>query len=71
MPAYDKADIQRRMTGAVDALSLLALGRVFVADMTGNVVFIGVALGGAPGSRCGARCSPWSDSWWPRWSVDH
>lgn len=37
------------VTGAIDALSLLALGRVFVANMTGNVVFIGFALGGAPG----------------------
>lgn len=37
------------VTGAIDALSLLALGRVFVANMTGNVVFIGFALGGAAG----------------------
>lgn len=36
-------------TGLVDAVSILALGRVFVANMTGNVVFIGFALGGAPG----------------------
>jgi uncharacterized membrane protein YoaK (UPF0700 family) len=37
------------MTGLVDAVSILALGRVFVANMTGNVAFIGFALGGAPG----------------------
>jgi uncharacterized membrane protein YoaK (UPF0700 family) len=37
------------LTGFVDALSILALGRVFVANMTGNVVFIGFALAGAPG----------------------
>jgi len=28
---------------------LLSLGRVFVANMTGNVVFLGFALAGAPG----------------------
>src|SRR5947209_6114267 len=36
-------------TGVVDAVSILSLGRVFVANMTGNVVFIGFALAGAPG----------------------
>lgn len=36
-------------TGIVDAVSILALGRVFIANMTGNVVFVGVALAGAPG----------------------
>jgi uncharacterized membrane protein YoaK (UPF0700 family) len=36
-------------TGLVDATSILGLGRVFVANMTGNVVFIGFALAGAPG----------------------
>jgi uncharacterized membrane protein YoaK (UPF0700 family) len=36
-------------TGMVDAVSILALGRVFVANMTGNIVFIGFALAGAPG----------------------
>ena len=37
------------VTGVVDAVSILALGRVFVANMTGNVVFIGFALAGAAG----------------------
>lgn len=37
------------VTGLVDAVSILGLGRVFVANMTGNVVFIGFALAGAPG----------------------
>jgi uncharacterized membrane protein YoaK (UPF0700 family) len=37
------------MTGLIDAVSILALGRVFVANMTGNVVFIGFALARAPG----------------------
>jgi uncharacterized membrane protein YoaK (UPF0700 family) len=36
-------------TGVVDAVSILGLGRVFVANMTGNVVFLGFALAGAPG----------------------
>jgi uncharacterized membrane protein YoaK (UPF0700 family) len=33
----------------VDAASLLALGHVFTANMTGNVVFMAFALSGAPG----------------------
>jgi uncharacterized membrane protein YoaK (UPF0700 family) len=37
------------LTGIVDAVSILSLGRVFVANMTGNVAFIGFALAGAPG----------------------
>ncbi|WOQ18741.1 DUF1275 family protein [Raineyella sp. W15-4] len=37
------------VTGLVDAFSYLVLGRVFVANMTGNVVFLSFALGGAPG----------------------
>jgi len=35
--------------GLVDAFSYLVLGHVFVANMTGNVVFLGFALAGAPG----------------------
>jgi uncharacterized membrane protein YoaK (UPF0700 family) len=37
------------VTGIVDAVSILSLGRVFVANMTGNVVFVGFALARAPG----------------------
>ncbi|HUB42227.1 MAG TPA: YoaK family protein [Streptosporangiaceae bacterium] len=37
------------VTGLVDAFSYLTLGHVFVANMTGNVVFLGFALAGAPG----------------------
>ena len=37
------------MSGLIDAVSILGLGRVFVANMTGNIVFIGFALAGAPG----------------------
>jgi uncharacterized membrane protein YoaK (UPF0700 family) len=37
------------VTGLVDAVSVLALGRVFTANMTGNVVFLGFAAAGVPG----------------------
>lgn len=37
------------VTGLVDAASYLALGQVFVANMTGNVVFLGFAIAGASG----------------------
>ena len=37
------------VTGLVDAFSYLILGHVFVANMTGNVVFLGFAIAGAPG----------------------
>ncbi len=36
-------------TGLVDAFSYLVLGHVFVANMTGNVVFLAFALAGVPG----------------------
>jgi uncharacterized membrane protein YoaK (UPF0700 family) len=35
------------VTGVVDAVSYLKLGHVFVANMTGNVVFLGFAVAGA------------------------
>lgn len=37
------------VTGLVDSFSYLVCGHVFVANMTGNVVFLGFALVGAPG----------------------
>src|SRR6201985_4032231 len=37
------------VTGLVDAFSYLVLGHVFVANMTGNVVFLGFAVAGAQG----------------------
>lgn len=37
------------VTGLVDAFSYLALGRVFVANMTGNVVFMAFSLAGSAG----------------------
>src|SRR5437016_4054635 len=36
-------------TGVIDAVSVLGLGRVFTANMTGNIVFLGFALAGVPG----------------------
>src|ERR1700750_183955 len=42
------------VTGLVDSFSYLLLGHVFVANMTGNVVFLGFALAGAPGFSIGA-----------------
>ena len=36
------------VTGLVDAVSFLALGRVFTANMTGNVVLLGFAAAGVP-----------------------
>ena len=41
------------VTGVVDAVSILALGRVFVANMTGNVVFAGFAPVSALGLAAG------------------
>ena len=42
------------VTGVVDATSYLKLGHVFVANMTGNVVFLGFALAGAHGLSASA-----------------
>jgi len=38
-------------TGLVDAISVLGLGKVFTANMTGNIVFLGFAASGTPGFR--------------------
>jgi uncharacterized membrane protein YoaK (UPF0700 family) len=45
------------VTGLVDAYSYLVLGHVFVANMTGNVVFLGFALAGARGFSIGASAA--------------
>jgi uncharacterized membrane protein YoaK (UPF0700 family) len=37
------------VTGIVDAVSFLGLGRIFTANMTGNVVLLGFAIADAPG----------------------
>jgi uncharacterized membrane protein YoaK (UPF0700 family) len=36
-------------TGAIDALCVFSLGRVFVANMSGNLIFVAFALTGSPG----------------------
>jgi uncharacterized membrane protein YoaK (UPF0700 family) len=41
------------LAGVVDATSILRLGNVFVATMTGNLVFIGLAAAGAKGFAVG------------------
>jgi uncharacterized membrane protein YoaK (UPF0700 family) len=38
-------------TGLVDGASVLGLGKVFTANMTGNVVFLGFAVAGTPGFK--------------------
>ena len=38
-------------SGAVDAISFLALGKVFTAFTTGNLVFLGIGIGGPGGPR--------------------
>ena len=37
------------VTGVVDAVSYLALGHVFTANMTGNIAFLGFGIAGVPG----------------------
>ncbi len=37
------------VTGLVDAFSYLSMGHVFVANMTGNVIFLGFGLAGVGG----------------------
>jgi uncharacterized membrane protein YoaK (UPF0700 family) len=71
------------VTGIVDAVSYLALGRVFTANMTGNVVLLSFAFAGAPrlsiqrsavalgaflsGAVLGGRMAS-EDSSWHRWA---
>jgi uncharacterized membrane protein YoaK (UPF0700 family) len=51
------------VTGLVDAFSYLVLGHVFVANMTGNVVFLGFALIGAPGFSLAASATALVTFW--------
>jgi uncharacterized membrane protein YoaK (UPF0700 family) len=44
-------------TGIIDAVSLLGLGHIFTANMTGNVVFLGFAAAGAPGFSISLSCT--------------
>ena len=39
-------------SGAIDAISFLALGKVFTAFMTGNIAFLGLRIAGAGGPGC-------------------
>lgn len=54
-PPSDEAALVRLLlamtavTGTIDAVSILRLGHVFVANMTGNVVFLAFGLAGASG----------------------
>jgi uncharacterized membrane protein YoaK (UPF0700 family) len=65
------------VTGLVVAVSYLKLGHVFVANMTGNVVFLGFALGGAPDlsapaslTAMGAFLALTKDRQWPAsWAL--
>ena len=43
-------------TGLIDAVSVLGLGRVFTANMTGNIVFLGLFSPAYPGTQ---RAGPW------------
>jgi uncharacterized membrane protein YoaK (UPF0700 family) len=47
------------VTGLVDAFSYLSLGHVFMANVTGNIVFLGFALAGAPGFSIAASLAAW------------
>ena len=51
------------VTGLVDAFSYLVLGHVFVANMTGNVVFLGFALAGAHGFSISASLVALASFW--------
>ena len=50
------------MTGLVDSFSYLVLGHVFVANVTGNVVFLAFALAGASGFSITASVAGWAPS---------
>lgn len=41
------------VTGILDAISFLALGQVFVAMQTGNVIFLGIGVAGGAGASVG------------------
>jgi uncharacterized membrane protein YoaK (UPF0700 family) len=45
------------VTGMVDVVSFLALGRVFTANMTGNIVLLGFAVAATPGVSIKRSCT--------------
>src|SRR5215470_8216887 len=49
--------------GCVDALSYLGLSHVFTANMTGNAVLLGLAIGRPRSCRWRTRPRPSSGSW--------
>jgi uncharacterized membrane protein YoaK (UPF0700 family) len=51
------------VTRLVDAFSYLALGHVFVANMTGNIVILALALAGAPGFSAGTSLAALAAFW--------
>jgi uncharacterized membrane protein YoaK (UPF0700 family) len=51
------------VTGLVDSFSYLLLGHVFVANMTGNVVFLGFAVAGAQGFSIAASLVALASFW--------
>ena len=57
------------ITGLVDAFSYLVLGHVFVANMTGNVVFLGFAVAGVAGFWWSHRSWRWGPSSSARWAA--
>jgi Protein of unknown function (DUF1275) len=58
------------VTGLVDAFSYLVLGHVFVANMTGNVVFLAFALAGAGGFSLPAVVVALTPSAWVPWPAE-
>jgi uncharacterized membrane protein YoaK (UPF0700 family) len=58
-------------TGLVDAASVLGLGKVFTANMTGNVVFLGFAAAGAPGFRVGPSLLALATFMLGAWGAGH
>ncbi len=59
------------VSGLIDAVSYLGLGRVFTANMTGNVVVLGFAAAGAPGFSVPhtATCNDGSRRKWTRLTL--
>src|SRR2546430_14463040 len=60
---YDKVrnwllDALTVSSGAVDAVSFLALGKVFTAFVTGNVAFLGMAIASSTGSAISCVAPP-------------
>ena len=56
-------------TGLVDAVSYLGLGRVFTANMTGNIVFLGFGIAGSGGLPVVAPLVSLARSFWAQAAV--